>query len=326
MMEKFGWCFIGTGKLAMQVAAQISANGKHKIVSCFTRSFDKAKAFAEKFGATAFESAEEAITADGVEGVYIVTTHNAHYRYAKLALELKKPVLCEKAFTVTAKETEELVELSRKNGVYLAEAMWTWFSPTANKVKEWVDDGEIGKITDAKFTYHMKSIKYAPRIADPKRAGGALLDITVYPITYAYRLFGYPVSIESVGKVQNGVDLCEDITLTFTNGAKAWISASIVDMKGFEKMRICGDKGEIKAFLYHCMNGATLNKKGERKKKFRGDGPRINSYRDEFDAAAIEIRAGLTESKFVPQKATVDVMRIMDEVRRQIGLEYTELE
>lgn len=325
-MEKFGWCFIGTGKLAEQVASQITSSGRHKIVSCYTRNFEKAKAFAEKHGATAFEKAEDAITAEGVEGVYVVTTHNAHYRFAKIALEKKVPVFCEKAFTVTAKETDDLIALSKEKGVYLAEAMWTWFSPSANKVKEWVQSGEIGKVSEANFTYHMKSVNYAPRVSDKKRAGGALLDITVYPITYAYRLFGYPTEIESRGTIRNGIDLCEDVVMSFAGGERAVISASIVDMKGFEKMKIKGEKGEIKALMYHCMNGATLKKKGERKQKFKGDGPLINSYLDEFDAVSKEIRAGLKESAYVPLAATSDVMHIMDEIRGQIGLVYDELE
>ena len=104
-MEKFRWCFIGTGNLAATVASQLRKSGRHEIVSCYTRNYVKGKAFAEKYGGTAYDTPEKAITAEGVEGVYIVTPHNAHYRYAELSLKLGKPVFCEKAFTVTAKET-----------------------------------------------------------------------------------------------------------------------------------------------------------------------------------------------------------------------------
>lgn len=325
-MEKFGWCFIGTGKLATQVAEQITKSGKHKIVSCYTRNYENAKAFGEKYGAIPFEDVISAINCDGVEGVYVVTTHNAHYRFVKTALENNKPVFCEKAFTVNAKEAEELIKLSKEKGLYLAEAMWTWFSPTANKVNELIRNGEIGNVSQANFTYHMKSIHYAPRVSDPKRAGGALLDITVYPITYAYRLFGMPIKIEAVGKVENGIDLCEDVTLTFEGGVKANISASIVDMKGFEKMKIYGDKGKITSLLYHCMNNAKIKKSGKRTQKLKLDGGGLISYVKEFDIVSDEIRQGLIESRYVPLKATLDVMRIMDEVRSQIGLDYSELE
>lgn len=150
-MEKFRWCFIGTGKLGHQVAGQLLASGRHEIVSCYTRNMDNAKAFAEEFHCKAYGSAEEAILADGVEGVYVVTPHNAHFRYVKEALELGKPVLCEKAFTVTAEETDSLIALAREKKVYLAEAMWTWFSPAANQVKLWLMEDKLGKVTDAKL-------------------------------------------------------------------------------------------------------------------------------------------------------------------------------
>ena len=113
-MNKFKWCFIGTGSLAKQVASQLNKSGLHEIVSCYTRDYQKGEKFAKKFGGTAYDTAEKAITAEGVEGVYVVTPHNAHYRYVKKALELGKPVLCEKAFTVTATKLMSLLNSPEK--------------------------------------------------------------------------------------------------------------------------------------------------------------------------------------------------------------------
>ena len=322
----FNWCFIGCGKLANTVANQMKKHGGHKIVSCYTRNFDKCREFAKAFEAAAYNNANDAILADGVDAVYVVTPHNAHHRFTKLALELGKPVLCEKAFTVTSEETEELISLAKEKKLYLAEAMWTWFSPAANKVKEWVDTGEIGKILGADFTYHMMSVNYAPRNSDPRRAGGALLNITVYPIAYAYRLFGYPISIESTGKIVNGIDHGEEIKMTFKGGEVVNISASMVDTKGFEKMTIHGDNGAIKAPLYHASGIASLHRGLFRSKLFLSGGKLFNSYMDEFDKVADEIRRGLIESEVYPLKSTLDVMKIMDEIRGQIGLVYDNLE
>ena len=324
-MKRFGWCFIGAGNLAKTVATQLNKSGGHKIVSCYTRSFEKGAKFAEKYGCRAYASPGEAILAEGVEGVYIVTTHNAHYRYAKMALELGKPVFCEKAFTVTAAETDELIALAREKDLYLCEAMWTWFSPTANKVKSWIDDGRIGEISSAKFTYHMKTTGRGDRHEDKKRAGGALLDITIYPITYAYRLFGVPSDIEAVGMIHGGVDLGEEIVFHYPDFDVS-ISASIDDFKGFEKMNIYGEKGEISALLYHCKNGAVCKKGLLKREKFKGNGPFINSYLDEFNAVAKDIRDGKIESEMVPLSATSDVMHILDDIRGRIGLYYDELE
>ena len=324
-MDKFKWCFIGAGNLAGMVANQLNKSGRHQIVSCYTRSFEKGKAFAEKHGGTAYDNAKDAILAEGVEGVYIVTTHNAHYRYAKMALELGKPVFCEKAFTVTAEETDRLIALAREKNLYLCEAMWTWFSPTANKVKEWVEKEKIGKIKFASFTYHMKTTGRNDRHEDRRRAGGALLDITIYPITYAYRLWGIPESIDAEGTLRGGVDLGEEIIFHYTD-FDVKISASINDFKGLERMKIKGEDGEISALLYHAKNGATCKKGFFDVEKFKGDGPLFNSYLDEFDAVAADIRAGRTESNMVPLKATSDVMHILDSIREKIGLCYDELE
>lgn len=322
----FNWCFIGCGKLAHTVAEQMKKHSGHKIVSCYTRDLDKCRAFGEKYGATAYNNASDAISAEGVDGVYVVTPHNAHHRFTKLALELGKPVLCEKAFTVTSEETEELIALAKEKNIYLCEAMWTWFSPSANKVKDWVDSGEIGKVSGADFTYHMMSVNYAPRNSDPRRAGGALLNITVYPIAYAYRLFGYPTKIESVGKIVGGIDHGEEIKMTFAGGEVVNISASMVDTDGFEKMTIHGDRGKIKVPLYHASGIASLHRGLFNSRLYLSGGKLFNSYMDEFDKVAEEIRRGLTESEVYTLKFTLDIMKIMDEIREQIGLEYNDLE
>lgn len=146
MNNTFGWCFIGCGTLAKQVAKQITESGRHKIVSVYSRNIEKSGKFAGQYGASACNSAEDAIAMEGVEGVYVVTPHNSHYMYTKLALKLGKPVLCEKPFTVSAAQTRELITLAREKRLYLAEAMWTWFAPVANQVKIWLDNGEFGQI------------------------------------------------------------------------------------------------------------------------------------------------------------------------------------
>ena len=324
-MTKFRWCFIGAGDLARTVANQLDKSGRHEVVSVYTRNYEKGLAFAEKHGAKAYPTTEEAMTAEGVDGVYIVTPHSSHYKYAKMAIELGVPVFCEKAFTVTAKETDELIALAKEKNVYLCEAMWTWFSESANKTKEWIDEGKIGRVHSADFSYHVRTIDKKGRHTDPKRAGGALLDITIYPVTYAYRLWGTPAAIESVGVIKEGIDHSEKIVFTYPD-FKVSISASIADFKGLEKMTIKGENGEITAPFYHCCNGVTYKKSLFKKETFKGKGPKFNSYLDEFDAVAEDIRAGRTESKMVPLKATSDVMHILDKIREQIGLEYPVLE
>lgn len=317
-MEKFRWCFIGTGRLAHQVAREITAAGRHEIVSVYTRRPEACREFAEKFGGTAYASAEEAVQDTRVDGVYIVTPHNSHYMYASIALKAGKPVLCEKAFTISAARTDELIDLAREKQVYLCEAMWTWFGKPANKVRQWIDSGAIGQVRYACMTYCAKSIHYAPRVSDPRLGGGALLDIGVYPITYLYRLFGYPTEIVCKGELENDIDMAEEIHFTFPGGITADVRASIVDLKGLEKMRIEGSRGSIRAAFYHSSKWVQLVQGFFRRTVFKGD----MGYVREFDTVAAEIREGLTESRMVPLQATSDVMHIMDECRRQMNLVY----
>ncbi|MBP1585653.1 MAG: Gfo/Idh/MocA family oxidoreductase [Lachnospiraceae bacterium] len=135
MSERFRWCFIGCGTLAKIVAEQLNASGRHEIVSVYARRFEASTEFANTFGGKAYKTAEEAISADDVDGVYIVTPHRSHAEYSKIAINLGKPVLCEKPFTINLKETREVIDLAREKGVYITEAMWTWFSPVGARIK-----------------------------------------------------------------------------------------------------------------------------------------------------------------------------------------------
>ncbi len=318
MENGFKWCFIGTGTLAKMVAREITKSGKHEIVSVYTRSFEKGQAFAKKYGGVAYRDVDQAITAEGVQGVYVVTPHNSHYQYVKRALELGKPVLCEKAFTTDAKQTEELFALAKEKGLYLSEAMWTWFSPVANQVKKWLDDGECGEIREVVTNYHLDVRRYAPRLTDPNLAGGALLDSGVYPITYLYRLFGKPTQVVCKGIVENGVDMEEDIDLSFPPGKTYRASISIRDFKGLEKFAVIGSRGSILVKGFHHTKKAKLKRANGKNVVFSGD----TSYLNEFNLVAGEILSGTKESAYVPPRSTIDVMQIMDECRRQMNLVY----
>lgn len=317
MDGRFGWCFIGCGTLAKKVAKQIIGSGRHKIVSVYSRSFDRCSGFARKYGATAYRTAEEAICAEGVDGVYVVTPHNSHFVYSKLAAELGKPVLCEKSFTTDAMQAKELIALAESKNVYVAEAMWTWFAPVANQIKRWLDGGEFGKINRFVLRCMLPTFLYAKRVTDPNAAGGALLDMGVYPITYIYRLFGKPDNVVCRGNVSKGIDLGETVQLGYPSG-ESYSATIAINRFGFEKLVIEGEKAKVKLGFFHNANKVKLIRKNGKSEYCSGDG----SYLNEFDIVSSEIRAGLTESRLAPHKATIEVMEIMDECRKQMKLKY----
>lgn len=317
--ETFNWCFIGCGTLAKVVAEQIIPSGRHRIVSVYTRREEAGEAFAKEYGGKAYASAKEAVNADGVDAVYVVTPHRSHAEYTRIALESGKPVLCEKAFTVNSKDAGEVIAFAKKNNVYLAEAMWTWFSPIARQVKKWLDDGEFGDITECIADMRTDAMNYAKRVTDPEAAGGALLDVGVYSIYYIYKLFGKPESVSCRGVLSDGIDWEDEITLNYKGGKSYKALASVREKDNVTNLKMSGSRASIYLPELQYASHAEFTDETGKKKEITADG----SYLNEFDIVSGEIRQGLKESGFVSFEDTLAVMDIMDECRKQIGLKYS---
>ncbi|MBE6819121.1 MAG: Gfo/Idh/MocA family oxidoreductase [Ruminococcaceae bacterium] len=315
MKSEFNWAYIGCGSIAKKTAAEI-VRGPHRIVSVYSRNYEKAGKFAAAYGARAYTSFEEAVARDEVDGVYIATPHTSHVEYALGAMQCGKPVLCEKPVGVCFKDVEAVRTAAQQNGVYFAEAMWTWFCDPARKVKEWIDAGEIGEVKRIEIFHAFPGLLKAKtdRVLNPDTAGGALLDIGIYPITYCYNLLGYPEKIECEGIVKNGIDIGESITLTYAHTV-CHLQTSFSVLK--ESCVIEGSEGSIELGFFHMANRAVL-KKGGKKLVFKAK----TDYLSEFTRAAEEIRAGKKESAYVPLQSTEDCMKIMDDCRKQMGLRY----
>lgn len=315
-MAPFRWAYIGSGSIAKSTAMNIK-KGNHKIVSVYSRTYSKAKEFAEKYGATVCEDYESAVNRYDVDGVYIATPHTSHVEYAVKAMKMGKPVLCEKPVGVSVKDVDILINTAKETDTYFCEAMWTWFSPVALKVKEWVQNGEIGEIKDVTINYAFPGIMMSKdsRVLTPETAGGALLDIGIYPITYCYNLFGVPKGIKCDGEIKDGIDIAETVVLDY-GSFKCTLNMSLCKLK--ENCKITGTKGSINLpTFFHMASKATL-KKGIRRKVFRGK----TDYLTEFNCVAEEIRQGKKESSYIPFEATRECMKIMDECRKQMKLVY----
>ena len=314
-MAKFRWAYVGSGNIANSTAKQI-VKGNHSITCVYSRNAEKANLFANKYGAKAFNSYNEMLENGDFDAVYIATPHTAHVDYAVLAMQKGKPVLCEKPVGVSITDVETLVNSSRQNNVYFAEAMWTWFSDVALKVKEWVNSGKIGDVKSVVINYAFPGVLMpkTSRVLMPETAGGALLDIGIYPITYCYNIFGYPNEIKCKGKIKNGIDISETVILKY-DGFECELNMSLCKLK--ENAIIKGTKGTVSLpAFFHMANKAIL--KGENNEVFNGK----TDYLVEFTRVADEINAGLKESKYIPFSSTIATMKIMDECRKQMGLKY----
>jgi predicted dehydrogenase len=320
--QPFGWCFIGAGSIANTVAKEIVKTGRHKVVSIWNRTQSKATLFSEKFNSRSYAKAEDAILAEGVDGVYIALTADQHESFTKLALRLGKPVLCEKPFAVNKEAAIQMFEEAKIQKLYLSEAMWTWYNDTAIQVRKWISEGKIGKILSAKMGFEVPVAygKKDNRHLDPNRVGGALLDLGVYPVRYAYGQFGMPESIVAVGDVRQGVDFGEKMVFHYID-FDVKLSSSMVSFRG-EKAIIKGTEGSITIPWFHMSGQAALKNKEGKSVFTNSHGSRTLLFVPEFDRVASEIKRNLFTSAFVTMESTLDTMSLLDDIRSQIGLKY----
>ena len=314
----FNWCFIGTGKIAHKVAKELVTNPGHKIVSVYNRTKSKAESFALTYHAKVYDSAFEAINDPNVDAVYIATTNETHFEFAKLCLYNSVPVLCEKPITGNALELKKLIKLSEANDTFLKEAMWTWFNPVANKVKEWIKEERIGKIQYVECIFNMPIFGYNKakgRYISPARYGGALLDLGVYPVRYVYELFGKPKSIEAKGKLYNGIDVWNESIFDYGD-FKAKVSSQINAFVG-EHCIIKGEKGTIKVPLFHMASKAVLKTK-DGKEVFKD---KKKKFATQFRVVAEYVKKEKPDA-LVSLDSSLAVMELMDEIRRQIGVVF----
>ncbi|MEG1529010.1 MAG: Gfo/Idh/MocA family oxidoreductase, partial [Clostridia bacterium] len=220
-----------------------------------------------------------------------------------------------------AKQAKIALQEAEKAGVYLSEAMWTRFNPVVRQVVEWVKNGEIGEIKSIKanFCLPLKLTKnfVSKRVYKAEYAGGALLDLGVYPIAYCHMLLGKPTSIETKTRIFDGVDYDDQITLTYKN-AICKLNCSFDKLMTY-KGEIVGSKGKIVSPMFYKPNSATLiNANGRKTVRCK------KGYIFEFDGVASDIRLGKTENEFISHQDTIDVMQIMDKVRKLGRVKYPE--
>lgn len=317
-MRKFRWCFIGAGNIAHITAKELIADGG-QIVSVWNRTKARADKFAAKFNCKVYENVDDALNKKEIDGVYVNVIHPKHYDFTAKCLKKGIPVLCEKPITMNAKQAEEIFKISRKYNTYLSEAMWTWHSPVAKKVKEWVKEKKIGKIlnVDISFSFPVLMFNRNPRLRSSELGGGVLLDLGIYPIRYVYELFGYPKDIICRSKLKGSADVDNKIIFKY-DGFEAKLYSSFTSFRG-EYATIRGTEGVIKVPFFHFAHKAYLKGKHNEVFKYKN-----KLYSTEFIEVEKEIQSGKIESGNVSTQGTIDVMKIMDECRRQSGVIYKE--
>ncbi|KAG8626920.1 hypothetical protein KVT40_005865 [Elsinoe batatas] len=375
------WGILATGGIAETFTKDLTADPetrgvkdiKHEIVAAASSSSaDRAKTFLEKVGAPssakAYGSYKELVADPNVDIIYVATPHSHHYQNARLCLEAGKNVLCEKAFTTNAKQARALVELARKKNLFLMEAVWTRYFPLSIYVRDSITSGKIGTVYRVEadnapgIVDPEKAFPDSHRMVNPDLAGGALLDLGIYSLTWVFQCLyttqpeneRKPPKVSSaVTKYKTGVDESTSILLTFPRkGGEAHAVAttsfrtlSDTDGKGTAgpAIRVFGTEGELQVWppAYRPTKTRLVKTDGTVEEKdwpMPGPGKGSNWYNGfgggsnaegeghgmffEADEAAFALKEGRKEGKYESLDESITIMEVMDEVRKQNDIRY----
>lgn len=322
-MKEYNVGIMGTGGIATTMVDTIS---KMEHVTCYavaSRTQARADEYANEHNIpVAYGDYASLAADDSLDLIYIATPHSEHFANAILCIKHKKPVLLEKAFTVNAKQARELLDLAKKNNVFLTEAIWVRYMPFIHKIREVIDSGIIGKPTmlTANLGYDIDSAK---RMTDPNLAGGALLDVGIYPLNFASMFFGMDIKAISSActYTETGVDEQNSITLIYEDNKMAVLNSSMLsisDRKGI----IHGDKGFIVIENINNFESLTVYNAGYEAVAHYDRPEQISGYEYEVLASLKAIDEGKLECSDMPHSETIRMMEMMDEIRKQWGIKY----
>jgi predicted dehydrogenase len=318
------WGILGTGWVAHEFTSDLLRNG-FQVTAVGSRSQSSASEFAAEFEIeTAHDSYAALVSDDNVDVIYVSTPHPFHWPHARLALEAGKHVLLEKPFTVNAREAHDLVAFAAKQNLVLLEAMWTRFVPHMVRVREIIAAGTIGEVRTL-IADHNQTLPTDPhhRVNDLNLAGGALLDLGVYPVSFAEELFGTPQTAYALAaKTETGVDRQTGIVLGYAGGQQAILQCAL-DTDGPNTATIMGTLGWIAIdTVWHDASSFTVYQgEGNVVERFEFPVPGRGMH---YQAGEVErlIESGATVGTIMSPESSISVMDTLDEIRRQIGLSY----
>ncbi len=319
------WGILGAGGIASSFATAVLASTRAQVVAVGSRNRYRAEHFATRHGIpTTHEGYERLVADEQVDAIYVASPHSEHLEHALLAIRAGKHVLVEKAFTRNLAEAEQLVAAAREAGVFMMEAMWTRFLPHVAALRGAIARGEIGEVVNITAD-HGQNFLHLPdshRIHNPELAGGALLDLGVYPVSFAHDLLGVPTAIQATGVLTGtGVDGHVGMTLDYPGRAIATLSTTSWAQTP-TTAAITGTEGRIDiATSFYRPTSFTLTRLDGTEWTYRG--PEMSNGL-EYEAAEVArcIVEGRLESERMTLDDTLEVMASLDEIRRQIGVVY----
>ena len=317
------WGILAPGGIASEQTTDLIGAG-FAVTAVGSRSIEKAREFAERFGIrSAHGSYADLVNDPDVDIVYVAAPHSAHYPLAKLALEAGKHVLVEKPFTVTEAQAQALADLATAKSLVVMEAMWTRFLPHMARIREIIAAGTLGEVRTV-IADHNQKLPSDPqhRLQNPALAGGALLDLGIYPVSFAWDIFGPPATVYAISsQTPTGVDRQTAIMLGYGDGQQALLHTAL-DSLGPNTASVIGTDGwiAIDPVWYTATSFTVYDSAGSLLERYESD---VDNRGMQYQAAEIERRIVTGEAgSILPAAESVKIMGTLDEIRRQIGLDY----
>lgn len=314
-MKKVKWGIISTGRIAGEFASDFKYVDNAELVAVASRSQESADAFAKRHGIPkAYDSYQKLYEDPEVEAIYVATPHNFHFENSRDALAHDKAVLCEKPITIHPAQFEELRAFAKEKNQYLMEGMWTYFHPAIQKAQQWVADGRIGQLVQVKADFGY-AVPFDPkgRMYNPDLAGGALLDMGIYPIAMAWLFLRKDPKeiLVTCHKASTGVD--DDVNILFDYGNETANLATSFRSKLHNNLFVIGTEATIRIPFFWKASECFLYKGDEQIDHF-DDGRDSIGFNHELQAVSQDILDGKKESAIMPHTNSAKFQELMTKV------------
>lgn len=319
------WGIMGPGWIAERFTESIQAHTGQVIAAVGSRSLNRSKAFAEAFSVpAAYGSYQELAAAPDVDIVYVCTPHTGHHPAAVMAIEAGKHVLVEKPIGLDAGQARDIAARAEAAGVFAAEAMWTFFLPKFDVIRQILDAGTLGTITTVVAEYG-EHFDRSHRIFDAELAGGPLLDLGTYPLALITEVLGSPHRLHAIGQAhESGVNAQLLAVMTFDGGGQAVVNTHLHNFTP-TTATIVGSKATLAIEGPFNMPGPFEVRfpDGTRLRHEEPAGGHFEGLHFEAAAAARAVVAGSTQISQRTLVASIRTLDVADEIRRQLGVVFT---
>jgi predicted dehydrogenase len=320
------WGILAPGGIANKLARAVADFTAGTVVAVGSRDAGRAADFAGRHGiARSYGSYEELVADDEVDVVYVASPHSGHREHALLAIEAGKHVLIEKALARNSSEVEDIFGAAQRNGVFVMEAMWTRHLPHIAEVHRRLAEGALGEIVTVTADHGQAlDLPSEHRLKNPELAGGALLDLGVYPISFTVDVLGAPQEVSATGRLtETGVDGHVALVLGYGPKTLAQIDTTLWTKTPTTAV-ICGTEGSIEIDGdFYSPNVARLRKVDRERTVVEEWGGRLdNGFQFQVAEVARCVADGRQESERMTWASSRAVMAVLDEARRQVGVRY----